>query len=573
MAELTDAQIEKLISWINAAEQGNYRDPEPLDPNKKYTIEELAKFVREKLFGRDVREAFARSMEATNEVAEWSREVAQQIVDGDFDEGALKTEIERKLNELEQNYAPQLSELKTEIENANGGYDSLAARLLDFDSQFTQKQKEIEIEADKNFYNSVTPNRIRRPVLTLIDDDGRSEVWTILKPLAEKLNIPIACAIISSVIDNNPAYLTSTQMEELSKIGFEFVGHTDGHINLTDSSTDEIYEDLRKNRQWLLERGYNADVLVYPYGTADFNARSIIARFFRLGMLSDRGEGLVNKIPINSYGLQRVYIDYGVDYCKTRIDDIVANGGWMILGMHCHYDDFDPLEVEEIVNYARSKGVAIENTRNAIKYYGNYMEVGQAHDPASTGFLIDANGKVHGRTVGRYIRGSFTSADAYKPVTDYAEDAVTTGYSTTNDGGFPENGGGVFEVHRFRNDAYSYRRWKAILTSNWYESDWDNDNKQWRSWRLISSKVSPRIERSVSIGVIGGKETRATTVSAPGSWANKFIVATPDQPLPANIILGGVWMEGSDIRMRFYNNSQGSVDLASQRWYFTYLDA
>lgn len=80
-------------------------------------IEELAHKVRTEIYGRDVREAIATSMEATAEVAEWSREVAQQIIDGSFDEGELNTEIERKLNELEQQYAPQLTQVKEETQS------------------------------------------------------------------------------------------------------------------------------------------------------------------------------------------------------------------------------------------------------------------------------------------------------------------------------------------------------------------------------------------------------------------------------------------------------------------------
>nr|DAE10380.1 MAG TPA: hypothetical protein [Siphoviridae sp. ctwrX9] len=93
-----------------------YRDPTPLDPNKKYTAAELAKFIMEKMYGKDTRLAMSLSLLKANEVAEWAREVAQEIIDGNFDEGELLTEIERKLNELEEQYAPDLSNLKNEIE-------------------------------------------------------------------------------------------------------------------------------------------------------------------------------------------------------------------------------------------------------------------------------------------------------------------------------------------------------------------------------------------------------------------------------------------------------------------------
>lgn len=92
-----------------------YRDETPLDPNKEYTAEELAKFIREKIYGVDTRDAMAQSLLKANEVSEWSREVAQQLIDGSFDEGELNTEIERKLNELEVEYAPRLNSLDQQL--------------------------------------------------------------------------------------------------------------------------------------------------------------------------------------------------------------------------------------------------------------------------------------------------------------------------------------------------------------------------------------------------------------------------------------------------------------------------
>lgn len=113
-------------------------------------IEELAHKVRTEIYGRDVREALATSMEATAEVAEWSRQVAQQIIDGEFDEAELSTEIERKLNELEQEYAPELTNIKNEVEDARGNESTLGNRLDGFGSQLAQTEIEIAKKADKD---------------------------------------------------------------------------------------------------------------------------------------------------------------------------------------------------------------------------------------------------------------------------------------------------------------------------------------------------------------------------------------------------------------------------------------
>ena len=127
-----------------------YRDPTPLDPNKDYTAEELAKFILEKMYGEHTREAMARSLLKANEVAEWAREVAQQLIDGSFDEGALNTAIEQKLNDLETEYAPQLTNIKNEVEDARGNQASLAGRLDATDSQLAQTRDDLEYKINED---------------------------------------------------------------------------------------------------------------------------------------------------------------------------------------------------------------------------------------------------------------------------------------------------------------------------------------------------------------------------------------------------------------------------------------
>lgn len=112
-------------------------------------IEELAHLVRTAIHGREVRESLASSMEATADVADWSRHVAQQIIDGDFEEGALQTEIERKLIELEIRYAPNLTSLEEEMEKARGDSADLSQRLLSVDEKI---ENNMEVVSDYNLF-------------------------------------------------------------------------------------------------------------------------------------------------------------------------------------------------------------------------------------------------------------------------------------------------------------------------------------------------------------------------------------------------------------------------------------
>lgn len=109
-------------------------------------IEELAHQIRTAIYGRDVRESIASGLEATADVADWARQVAQDIIDGNFDESALITEIERKLNELEANYAPELTSLREEIENSKGEFPTLSDRFVSIINEINQVRNEEATE-------------------------------------------------------------------------------------------------------------------------------------------------------------------------------------------------------------------------------------------------------------------------------------------------------------------------------------------------------------------------------------------------------------------------------------------
>src|SRR5690625_4709981 len=267
-------------------------------------IEQLAHQVRTEIYGRDVREALATSMEVTAEVAEWSREVAQQIIDGSFDEGELNTEIERKLNELEQEYAPKLSKVSNKL---------------------------IE-EAQKNFYSSISSNRSVKSALTFIDDDARREVWTILKPFVEQKQIPFTSAVVTRRVETNNQYtLTTEEINELSRSGlWEFVSHTATHQDLRNISLPEVEQELKESRDWLLRQGFNADVIVYPYGGYNDDVIDLVGRYYRLGMNFNVITPRINNVPVESYKIQRIDFDFDIVDIKQCRDGAIGSDEWVV---------------------------------------------------------------------------------------------------------------------------------------------------------------------------------------------------------------------------------------------------
>ena len=353
------------------------------------------------------------------------------------------------------------------------------------DTIFSWKADKIYVDEvnKQTFYNSFA-RRKNKPVMVIVDDDARKEFLTTYKPLIEELKFPVVSAVITSRIDNDPYHLTSDDMSILNKLGVEFVSHTHNHINLQQTDPEQIHEDLKQSRNWLLEKGYNSDALIYPYGIADFRAREIVAQYFRYGLLSDRGNGEINTPPLLSYGLQRAYIDYGVLYIKSRLDDIKTNGGALIMGTHCHYEDFNIEDVREIVNYARILDIDIVNMRDFHNYYGNILEFGDASSPQNAGGVIDSEGNVHGELIGRVISRTILNDDLLKPMSEFPYNAILRGHVTSaNSTGFPENKAGILEVHRFKSPTFDYQEYEILGTGDKYRRKWVSGS--WTNWEKV----------------------------------------------------------------------------------------
>lgn len=112
--------------------------------------------------GLDATEAKEKALQAVadaliaKEDAATAKEMVQQIIDGEVDTGALNTEIERKLNDLEAEYAPELSDLRNEIGDARGGYPSVDERFISTDGKIEQVGDYVEdISVSVNMFSGL----------------------------------------------------------------------------------------------------------------------------------------------------------------------------------------------------------------------------------------------------------------------------------------------------------------------------------------------------------------------------------------------------------------------------------
>ncbi len=112
--------------------------------------------------------------------------------------------------------------------------------------------------------------------VVIVADDGHESVYTYMRPLVMKYQVPVTLFLYPSAISNASYAMTWDQLRDLKKTGlFEFQGHTYWHPNFKKDEkrmSRAEYEksvdlQLNKSRTKLeKELGVHIDMLAWPFG-------------------------------------------------------------------------------------------------------------------------------------------------------------------------------------------------------------------------------------------------------------------------------------------------------------------
>lgn len=247
------------------------------------------------------------------------------------------------------------------------------------------------------------PSRATGGVMSIIDDDGGSLLYTGLYPFLNSNEVPFGAAIMGGTVGKTHegrASVTLTQLKELYEdvVGFEIMSHSWTHGNQVSLPTAEKILQVERNKQWFIENGFNnVSGFVYPYGADDIESRNRVMKYYNAAY--DYADGVIlTPDNINNHLIKRYTFNgdvKGVQKIKNAIDGAVAVNGWIVITTHVGHplywfaDSYD--HMQEIIDYAKSKGMQFMLPKDGFQTYGNFME-------SSNGFRIQSNGKIVGAT-------------------------------------------------------------------------------------------------------------------------------------------------------------------------------
>jgi peptidoglycan/xylan/chitin deacetylase (PgdA/CDA1 family) len=348
-----------------------------------------------------------------------------------------------------------------EVIEARGGEVSLKANIDRIDAQLA---KTAALEGWE------LQNKIRKPqpLMTFVSDDGYNTDYTKLKPISESENVPFVMAIIPTRI-GSPSHLTKAQLDELYGMGWEISSHSNTHLHLTELTDEELDNELKLSRDSLRDMGYNCTTICYPFGFYDSRVKEATRKYYRAARSSDTG---INKSPIETYQLDRQLfaenseidpssglVRNSLEFYKLKVDEAIAQNGWLIWLMHSANTAVDSTQLnylQQLIQYAKSKGVDVVTMQEALDRMGNIVDIGDydEYDLTKEHYVVGADGKESRTAINNTIYSSPT--DAYNnssPASVFPNGKIThTKVTLSNAEGLPNLTGGKLITDKIQSE-------------------------------------------------------------------------------------------------------------------------
>lgn len=158
-------------------------------------------------------------------------------------------------------------------------------------------------------YQPINPKTNEKIVCIVFDDGWKSSLSAI--PILQSFGFTATYAIVTSYT-SYPDYVNWKDIRNIANAGMDIASHSRSHIDLSNSSWDEMHEELAISQQILRSRGYPANVFVYPYGPSGNNetVQSQVAKYY----LVARGtvEGKCDLSHCNRFNLEAYDVYHGV---------------------------------------------------------------------------------------------------------------------------------------------------------------------------------------------------------------------------------------------------------------------
>ncbi len=231
--------------------------------------------------------------------------------------------------------------------------------------------KEAEKDTECSYYYG--NEYLKKPMMTIIDDDGDKKFMDKWIPVIEKYQIPITTAVVSNWVDSLDYCMDWNDLSNVKKAGGEVVCHTENHDMdyYRNADVDEIIESYSRAKAKMKEHDLDTDAIIYCGDTGDSeNVRIAGSKVFKIGVHSG-GDSINVKSSYDKFNIRRFNLiteKSSLSYYKQIIDQCIQENGWLVWMSHSQYDELDDELMDAItgaIEYCKERNVDIVTVKEA----------------------------------------------------------------------------------------------------------------------------------------------------------------------------------------------------------------
>ena len=489
---------------------------------------------------------------------------ARKILDDAKKYNFDNVEVQKQLNNL----IIESGNANAEVSQARNYYDVLGERLNN------ELIRSMETEAKGNRSIIATSKR-KFPMITFVDDDGRTEVlekWEpILKEKGNKLTIPLITGWMDDPSVTN--VITWEDVHRLKKeYGVEFVSHTHTHGHANQMTPQQIDDDFRDAKRVLQREGLSHDIIVQPYGENSDDVRSISRDYAKINISTKE---FVNTTPLDTFRAGRITLgeDLYTTFAqyKEKLDEAIANNGWIIFKSHSQYPSFDENQqqlIRQIIDYARANNISEVSVDEGLSHFGNLIDVGDytARALDKYYYVLDRDGEVHSNYNSKdFWNYKYNSVNINTPITYFKQKtASTTTVGSTNAIDFPNKASGTLVTYSANPYAYSFQLFFPFNSDEIHKRRWDSSNNVWLPFKKnVTDLIEFTTRQSTPQTILPANSSADVNISNTvltnlGFKAGDLIVGSTESKIVDGVSYNIYISQDNTITVRFINATTSS---------------
>lgn len=420
-----------------------------------------------------------------------------------------------------------------------------------------------------------------KPILVFVDDDGRSETWTKTREIFNRKGKKFVSAVTTNNVGQT-GYMTLDQVKQLVSEGHEISSHHTTHVMIT----DELLPQIGQSKQWFKSQNITCETLTWVGGAYSNNAIAEAKKFYKAALSVEKGKNSspVKQFRLNRYSVGSIFGNSSVegileDGSQTQYNamvDLAKNNNALVIAMmhnwHTEFTSEQQTRLEAMIDYADTQGVEIMTISEALKYFGNIIDIGT---DAAGYFRVGSDGSVQdtkllSKLVYKNI-GFNPQVTNLTTGTAFEKGFVSVAsFNGASNSGFPDVHAGTLETY-YMNDQYTiFQKWYPYdLNTIWYRQ-W-HYSTGWKEWRRASFDTKPATDWiSVAAQTVNANSVLELRLDHPNptdiSGQNDLVIMSPKGGLETGLIYNVSMWTDKKIILRLFNPTASAITTALRDW-------